>query len=196
MKTILRIDSSARVDDSVTRKLSKKVVNQLSKQEPASNILYRDLALGLPLLNEEMVNAYFTQPDQRSAAQKEAIKVSDELVSELLLADTIVIGAPIYNFGVPAALKAWFDLVARAGVTFSYTDKGPVGLLEGKKAIIIISSGGTPIGSAADFASGHLQQFLHFIGISDIALIEADQLMMQAAAKLELADQQIETLTH
>lgn len=195
MKTILQIDSSARTTASITRKLSNQLVEKLNALDPDSTIIRRDLSHGVPLLTETMVDAYYTAPDQRSAEQKEAIQVSDTLVNELIQADTLVIGAPIYNFGVPAALKAWFDLVARVGVTFRYSEKGPEGLLQGKKAYIIIGSGGTAIDSPIDFATGHLRQFLTFLGITDVELVKADQLMFAAEEKLSHADAQIAAVT-
>jgi len=97
------------------------------------------------------------------------------LVEELKAADTIVIGAPIYNFNIPAALKAWIDLIARARLTFKYGENGPVGLLKNKKAYIVMASGGVPIGSAMDFASGYLQHVLAFVGITDVTIIDASQ---------------------
>ena len=194
MKTILQIDSSARTEASLTRKLSNQLVQQLSKIHPESSIIRRDLSLGVPLLNDTMVAAYFTAPDERSQEQKDSIRVSDQFVSELQGADTLVISLPIYNFGVPAALKAWFDMVARAGLTFRYTEQGPVGLLENKKAYVIVSSGGTAIDSPVDFATGHVRQFLTFLGISDIEIIKADQLMFGAEEKLALVNEQIEAL--
>ena len=196
MSTILHIDSSARRAESVTRQLSQKVVDQLSKQAPGSTTIYRDLAAGnIPLLTEEMVGSYFTNPDERSAEQIAAIKVSDELVAELQQADTIVIGAPMYNFGVPGALKAWFDLVARVGVTFRYGEAGPIGLLENNRAIIVIATGGVPVNSEVDFATPHLQQFLRFLGVGEIEVVSADTLMAAGETKLQEAGEAIEALS-
>lgn len=107
------------------------------------------------------------------------LALSDTLVGELKSADTIVIGTPVYNFAVPAALKAWIDLVARARETFQYTEDGPVGLLQGKKAYVIIASGGTKVGSEIDFAGNYLKHVLGFIGITDVTIVAADQLMME-----------------
>jgi hypothetical protein len=101
-------------------------------------------------------------------------------VAELKAADTLVIGLPIYNFGVPAALKAWVDQVARAGVTFKYSEYGPKGLLEGKRAIVAVASGGTEAGSDIDFATGYIRHVLGFIGITDVEFVTADRLMLDA----------------
>ncbi|WP_299637204.1 NAD(P)H-dependent oxidoreductase [uncultured Ruegeria sp.] len=181
--TILHIDSSARRVNSTTRDLSDRVVKQLG----AERIIRRDLATPLPLLTEDWIAANFTPAGQRDDVQRDQLALSDELVSELQDADTIVIGLPIYNFSVPAALKAWIDLVARAGLTFSYTENGPKGLLEGKRAILAIASGGVPVGSEADFATNYARHVLGFIGIHDVDVIAADQMAVNPDAALENA---------
>ena len=182
-KTILHIDSSARRVNSTTRDLSDRVVKQLG----ADRIIRRDLATPLPLLTEDWIAANFTPAEQRDDLQRDRLTLSDELVSELQDADTIVIGLPIYNFSVPAAFKAWIDLVARAGLTFSYTENGPKGLLEGKRAILAIASGGVPVGSEADFATNYARHVLGFIGIHDVDVIAADQMAVNPDAALENA---------
>jgi FMN-dependent NADH-azoreductase len=116
-------------------------------------------------LDTDWVTANFTPPEERGEAERAALAESDALVAELKAADVLVIGVPIYNFGIPAALKAWVDLVARARVTFRYTEQGPVGLLTGKRAYLAVASGGTPVGSAIDFATGYLRHVLGFLGI-------------------------------
>ncbi|QFT71878.1 FMN-dependent NADH-azoreductase [Ruegeria sp. THAF33] len=182
-KTILHIDSSARRVNSTTRDLSDRVVKQLG----ADRIIRRDLATPLPLLTEDWIAANFTPAEQRDDLQRDRLALSDELVTELQEADTIVIGLPIYNFSVPAAFKAWVDLVARAGLTFSYTENGPKGLLEGKRAILAIASGGVPVGSEADFATNYARHVLGFIGIHDVDVIAADQMAVNPDAALESA---------
>ena len=117
------------------------------------------------------------QTDQRSTEQNDALALSNQLIAQLQSADVLVIGVPIYNFSVPAALKAWVDQICRAGVTFQYTENGPQGLLEGKRAVIVIASGGVPIDSPADFATPYMKQVLSFIGITDVEVIPADSLM-------------------
>ncbi|MFW8595750.1 FMN-dependent NADH-azoreductase [Cribrihabitans neustonicus] len=188
--TVLHIDSSARREGSVTRDLSARITARLGAEE----VIRRDLASPLPLLTEDWVAANFTPADQRSAAQEAHLALSDSLVEELQRADTIVIGTPVYNFSVPAALKAWIDLVARAGLTFKYTENGPVGLLEGKRAIIALASGGTPAGSEIDFATGYLRHMLSFLGITEVELVAADAMAVDADGALEKAKGQIEAL--
>ncbi|MEQ8367502.1 MAG: NAD(P)H-dependent oxidoreductase, partial [Roseicyclus sp.] len=139
--------------------------------------------------------ANFTPADARSDDQKAKLALSDDLVAELKAADTIVIGLPIYNFGVPAALKAWVDQVARAGVTFQYSEYGPKGLLDGKRAIVVVASGGTEAGSDIDFATGYIRHVLAFIGITEVDFVAADRMMIDADATLKSANAQVEALT-
>jgi FMN-dependent NADH-azoreductase len=186
-KTILHIDASARRTGSATRDLSQRVVQHLG----AERIIRRDLASPLPLLTEDWIAANFTPADQRDTVQRDQLALSDELVDELQRADTIVIGLPIYNFSVPAAFKAWIDLVARAGLTFSYTENGPKGLLEGKRAVLAIASGGTAVGSEIDFATDYAKHVLGFIGITDVDVVAADQLAIDADSSVKNAHKAI-----
>ncbi len=189
-KTILHIDASARRTGSATRDLSDRVVKHLG----AGRIIRRDLASPLPLLTEDWIAANFTPADQRDAVQRDQLALSDELVNELQQADTIVIGLPIYNFSVPAAFKAWIDLVARVGLTFSYTENGPKGLLEGKRAVLAIASGGTAVGSEIDYASGYAKHVLGFIGIHDVDVVAADQLAIDPDASVQNAHKAVSEL--
>ena len=170
---ILRIDSSARRDGSETRALSDALIGRI-EATANTTMTRRDLAVDAPsLVNEAWVGANFTDPAARSDAQVAELAASDALVAELEAADVIVIGAPIYNFSIPAVLKAWIDMVARAGVTFRYGENGPDGLLQNKRAYVMMASGGVPIGSAMDFASPYLRHLLGFIGIHDVEFISA-----------------------
>ena len=174
---VLRIDASARHDGSVTRQLTGEFMAQLRQRNADLQIQQLDLAKNkLPFIDEAWIGANFTQPEQRTAEQRQILALSDRLVKQLQTADILVIGAPLYNFSVPAALKAWIDLVARVGLTFRYTSNGPVGLLANKKVYLILASGGTPIGGAIDFASGYLRRVLGFLGIRDVELIGAERL--------------------
>lgn len=181
MSTILQIDASARKTDSVTRALTESLVKTLIGKDPDAKVLVRDVSQGLPYLDEEWVGANFTDPARRSAEQRMKLAISDTLVSELKSADTIVIGTPIYNFSVPAALKAWIDQIARARETFVYSENGPIGLLEDKRAYVLVASGGTKVGSEIDFASTYLEHVLGFVGIKDVTIVAADQLMADPA---------------
>ena len=172
--SILQINASGRFDGSVTRKISEQVIKQMIHEQPELTISQRELADGLPFLNEKWIESTFTPPEVRDETHTDALAYSDELVNEVMEADHIVMAVPIYNFSVPAVLKAWIDLIARVHLTFKYTDSGPVGLLKDKKATLIFASGGVPIGSPMDFASPYLKHVLGFIGITDITIIDAN----------------------
>ncbi len=189
-KTILRIDASMRRTGSSSRLLSDELIAKLSAEE-SHRIINRDLADGIPLINENWINANFTPEEDRTAEQLETLALSDALVGELMESDTLVIGLPIYNFGVPAALKAWIDLVCRARLTFKYTENGPVGLLEGRKAYIVVASGGTAAGSEIDYAARYMQHVLGFIGIHDVEVIDASGQMIDTDAALSRAREHI-----
>lgn len=183
MTHILHIDTSAHLDTSTSRKASAKIVADLGGPDSGSTVTRRDLAGDpLPQVDAAWADARLTDPATRSTDDAKRLELSDRLIAELQAADTIVIGTPVYNFNAPASLKAWMDLVARPGVTFTYTDTGPKGLLTGKKAIITVASGGTTIGSAADFLTPHLKFFLGFIGITDIEFIAAKDITHAIAA--------------
>ncbi|MGR3617312.1 MAG: FMN-dependent NADH-azoreductase [Paracoccaceae bacterium] len=190
-QTLLHIDSSARFSDSASRILTSRIVEH---QSPAITIS-RDLTeTPIPQLTEAWLNANFTPADARTDAQKAQLETSDALVKELQAADTIVIGLPMYNFSMPASLKAWIDMIARVGVTFQYTENGPVGLLEGKRAIIAYASGGVPQGSPVDFASDYIRHFLGFIGITEVEFVSAEGTASDAQGALEAAQQTISAL--
>jgi FMN-dependent NADH-azoreductase len=189
-KTLLRIDASARTEGSVSRKLADDVAARLA---PAQTIT-RDLGDGLPLINGDWIAANFTPEDERTDAQRKTLALSDTLVNELKSADTLLISAPIYNFSVPSSLKAWIDLVARAGVTFRYTPDGPRGLLEGKRAILVVASGGTEVDSPIDYATPYLRHVLSFIGITDVQVVRSDRQMVDPDASQARAKQDLDKL--
>ena len=184
---ILRVDASARKAGSSSRALTDALIARLAPDE----IVTRDLTEVLPFVTEDWVGANFTDESERTDAQKAELALSDSLVDELVAADTLVIGTPIYNFAVPAALKAWIDLIARARKTFHYTANGPEGLLTDKKAYVLIASGGTEVGSDIDLASGYLRHILAFVGITDVTVVAADQQMMRGEAALDQALQKV-----
>ena len=192
-RNILQVDASARTTGSVTRSLSDHLVATLSGAE--TQVVKRDIGLNpLPLLDEARVGANFTPDEARTPEQKQAIELSDTLIAELEAADTLIHGVPVYNFGVPAAFKAWIDLIARARKTFKYTENGPVGLLEGKTAYVAIASGGTKADSEIDFATPYVRHVLGFLGIHDVTFIAADQLMMAGEEKVTELRQSIDAL--
>ena len=188
MQTILSVQSSARVDGSYSRKLSARLIEKLLAANPGAKLVERDVSRDMPHIDDAWLAANWTPAADRSDAQNAALAMSDTLIAELEAADAIVLGIPMYNFSVPAALKAWIDQVARAGRTFRYTDNGLVGLLEGKKAYVVITSGGVPIGSSYDFTSAYVKHVLGFIGITDVTMIAADQLVNREAESLDAAN--------
>ena len=136
----------------------------------------------------------WTPEADRTAEQQAELTVADELITELTDADVVVIGLPIYNFGPPAALKEWADLVARAGTTFRYTETGPEGLVPNKPVYVVVASGGVPIGSPMDLASTWLTTYLGFLGLTDVTLIEAGQLNMDPDGAVAAARQAVDAV--
>ncbi|MEL7738505.1 NAD(P)H-dependent oxidoreductase [Citromicrobium bathyomarinum] len=195
MTNILHVTASIRSGESVSRKLGNQLVEKIGQGTDAS-IVNRDLAANdLPLIDADRFAANLTPPAERDEKQQALADVADALIAELQAADTLVLSLPVYNFTMPSTLKAWADLVARAGTTFRYTESGPEGLLTGKKAYVVIASGGTPIGSEIDFLTPWLRHFLGFLGITDVEIIAADGIMgIDGEQKIEAAAQTIETL--
>ncbi|WP_101759159.1 FMN-dependent NADH-azoreductase [Oceanicoccus sp. KOV_DT_Chl] len=167
--TVLHINSSARLQGSNTRILGQYLVEGL-----AETVIGRDLAMQplAPISAEDLIAVHGSADSQRASFQQQ-LALSEQLIAELREADTLVLGAPMYNFGIPAVLKQWIDAICRAGVSFKYTEQGPVGLLGVKRAYIITASGGTPVGSEMDFASRYLEHICRFIGIEDVFHIDA-----------------------
>ncbi|SFU68263.1 FMN-dependent NADH-azoreductase [Pseudoduganella namucuonensis] len=182
MANVLYINSSVRNTGSLSRQLSAEFVAKWKAANPADTIVERDLAANpVPHLTEQMMGAFFTPAEARNAEQAHTVKTSDTLVAEVQAADVIVIGAPMYNFSVSSTLKAWIDHIARAGVTFKYTETGPVGLLTGKKVYVFTASGGVYSegpGAAYDHLATYLRAVLGFLGITDISFIRAEGVAM------------------
>jgi FMN-dependent NADH-azoreductase len=181
---ILQINSSARADNSQSTRLAATIVDRLRADRPGSTVAVRDLSRTPHLaLDEAALGALFTPAGQRSAEQAARVALDDALIAELQAADVIVLGVPMYNFGVSAQLKNWIDAVARAGVTFHYTDKGPVGLVQGKKVYVALTRGGLYRNTPADTQVPYLKTFLGFIGLTDVQFIYAEGLAMGAEAE-------------
>lgn len=173
MTIVLHIDTSARTADNTSRALTAEIVDRLDPER----VIRRDLAeTPLPQVDDAFVTGRVTDPELRTPEQAAALTLSDSLIAELHAADTIVIGLPVYNFGMPAALKAWIDQVARPRVTFRYTEGGPEGLLAGKTAIVAVAYGGSAPGTATDFATPHLTHVLKFLGITEVAYVTRETL--------------------
>jgi len=193
---ILHIDASARHEGSISRSLTADLVAALEDRHPGAEIIRRDLADGIPMINADWIAANFTPAEERTPTQRITLARSDALVAELKEADILVIGAPIYNFSVPTALKAWIDMIARARLTFRYTEKGVEGLLLNKKAYIVVPSGGVPVGSPVDFATPYLRHALAFVGIDDIEIVAATGADRDNGEALDQARAKIAELVH
>ncbi|MES2071399.1 MAG: FMN-dependent NADH-azoreductase [Pseudomonadota bacterium] len=193
MSKILHINSSVRSTGSISRQLSSEFLNRWQATHPSDVISELDLASNpVPHLSEQMMGAFFTPAEQRTAEQAQTVAISDKLVAQLLEADIIVIGAPMYNFSISSGLKAWIDHIARVGMTFKYTETGPVGLVSGKKVYVFTSRGGVYSegpAKAMDFHETYLRAVLGFIGITDIQFIHTEGVAMgeEATAKALLA---------
>ncbi|WP_394781383.1 FMN-dependent NADH-azoreductase [Undibacterium sp.] len=201
MSKLLHINTSVRSNGSISRQLSTEFLNKWQAANAGATVTTLDLAATpVPHLTEQMMGAFFTPAEQRSAEQAQTVALSDKLVADLKDADVIVIGSPMYNFGISSTLKAWVDHVARAGVTFQYTATGPVGLLTGKKVYVFTARGGVYSqgpAAAMDFQETYLRAVLGFLGITDITFVHSEGVAMgeEAAAKaIEGSRQTIGTL--
>ena len=178
MSNILVLNSSVSGEASVSRLLVADAVTELTQRDPSAKLVFRDLAANpLPHLTPETVAGVRSQAT--TPAEQLARALSDELIAELRAADTIVIGAPMYNFSIPTTLRSWFDHVLRAGETFSYSEAGPKGLLSGKKVIVVEARGGLYSegpAQATDFQEPYLRQLLGFIGLTDVTFIRAEKI--------------------
>jgi FMN-dependent NADH-azoreductase len=172
---ILQIKTSVFSQNGQSSRLADEFVALLSEQNPGAEVVQRDIAADpVPHLDGARVGAFFAKPEERSAEQRAVIAYSDALIDELRRADVLVLGLPMYNFGVPSQLKAWFDHLARAGETFKYTEKGAVGLMTGKKAYVFAARGG--LYGDDHSQSEFVRQFLGFIGITDVEFVYAEGL--------------------
>jgi FMN-dependent NADH-azoreductase len=179
MTTLLKINSSLFSNEGQSSKLADEFVAASQIANPGIHVLTRNLASEpVPHLDAARFAAFLAKPESRTAEQQVVVDYSDRLIDELRRADVIVLGLPMYNFGIPSTLKAYFDHIARAGVTFRYTEKGPVGLLTGKKAFVLATRGGHYVGTARDTASAYVKDFLNFIGIDDVEFVYAEGLAL------------------
>jgi FMN-dependent NADH-azoreductase len=196
--SLLQISASIHSEGGQSSQLASQFVQAYRHNHPDAHIVRRDLASeSVPHLSAERFGAFLSKAHERSEEQRVVVEYSDALIAELRNADVIVLGLPMYNFGVPSQLKAYFDHIARAGETFRYTDKGPVGLLKGKKAYIFAARGGLYAGTALDTQTGYVRDFLRFIGIEHTEFVYAEGLSVSAdskAAGLARAGEQIEKL--
>ncbi|WP_118184958.1 FMN-dependent NADH-azoreductase [Paraburkholderia phosphatilytica] len=195
MSSILLINSAARSQGAQSTLLANELVSKLQQSNPGATLVTRDLqSEPLPHLDDAILGAFFTPADQRSAEQQAIAARSEALIAELQAADIVVIGAPMYNFGVSSQLKTYFDFIARAGITFRYTANGPEGLVKGKKVYIVAARGGKYSGTPADSHTSYLTTFLGFLGMTDVTFVYAEGLNMGAevaSASISAAREQI-----
>ena len=176
---IFQINSSARSSGSESTRMSDKLVAGLVAKNPGTSVVRRDLASDPhPLIDEATLGALFTPADQRSAAQSARVALDDALIAQVQAADVIVIGAPMYNFGITIQLKSFFDAIARAGVTIRYGANGPEGLLTGKKVYVNLARGGVHRNGASDTQVPYLGTYLGFLGMSDVTYIYSEGMGM------------------
>ncbi|RZI42653.1 FMN-dependent NADH-azoreductase [Herbaspirillum sp. HC18] len=184
MQTLLQLNSSLFTANGQSTLLSNEFVKKWQAGNPDGKVIVRDLAAEpVPHLDAQRFGAFLAKPDERNAQQQTVVDFSDALIEEIRGADVIVLGLPMYNFGIPSTLKAYFDHIARAGVTFQYTANGPVGLLTGKKAYVFATRGGMYAGTPLDTQTSYLRDFLRFLGIADVEFVYAEGLAMGEEGK-------------
>lgn len=197
MPTLLQIKTSLNGDDGQSNALTNTFVERWQKRHPEGRVITRDLhEQPVPHLDQERLHAFVTKREERSERQQAIVDYSDELIEELREADLVALGVPMYNFGIPSTLKAYFDHVARSGVTFQYSSSGPQGLLDDKPVYLFAARGGIYSDGPSDWQSGYLNTFLGFIGLKDTRFIYAEGLAMgsdQADKALNNAHQKIDS---
>lgn len=194
MTHILRVDASIKGKAAVSRRLTDRIVARLLAAEPDARVTTRDLSAGMMPVDGAWMGAVYAAPEARDAVQQATAAYADALLAEVKAADILVIALPVYNFGLPAQMKAWLDQLARKGETFRYTEAGPVGLLTGKRAIVAYASDGTRMGSEIDFASGYLRHMLGFFGITDVSFVAADAIAFEGEAAIARGEAQVDAL--
>ncbi len=181
---ILQIRSSARREASQSSRLANRLVQRLSEAIPQAQVTVRDLGANPhPVLDEAALDALFTAAGERTPEQAARVALDDALIAQVREADVVVLGVPMYNFGVPAQLKNWIDAISRAGVTFRYTEKGPEGLLKGKKVYVALTRGGLYRNTPADTQVPYLKTVLGFLGMDDVRFVYAEGLAMGEEAE-------------
>lgn len=178
MRQILKIDTSSNFENSVTRKLTTALVDKIQSKNPNVEIKFLDLANNpVSHLTENQIKGFRTPENERNSEQMLAVEPSDNFIKDLFWADVIVIGVPMINFSIPSVLKSWIDQVCRAGVTFKYSENGPIGLVSGKKVYLLISSGGVyteGFMKSMDFTESYLRAVFGFMGIQDVTAFRAE----------------------
>ncbi len=196
MKKLLLINSSLLLSAGESSQLTEQFVTQWSEHNPDAQITIRDVAANpIPHLDSECVGAFFTPAEVRTPKQQQFVEQSDVLIEEIKQAQIIVVGLPMYNFDIPSTLKSYFDNIARAGITFKYTENGSQGLLTGKKVYIFATRGGMYAGTPLDTQTDYVRHFLAFIGITDVEFVYAEGLNMGADTKALALEKAVTKLT-
>ena len=185
MTTLLQINASLNNGNGQSSQLANQFVAAFLRSRPGTKIIKRDVAATdpVPHLSGDRFGAFIAKPEDRTVAQHAVVAYSDNLIDELKQADVIVLGLPMYNFGVPSQLKAYFDHIARVGVTFKYTEKGPVGQLTGKKVYVFAARGGVYAGTPMDTQTSYVRDFLRFLGMTDVEFVYAEGLAISPESK-------------
>lgn len=192
MTNILSINSSVRVTDSASRLAGERLIEKLVAQHPGATVVRREVTDEADFMTEQWVGASFCPPADRTEAQNRLLATSDKLAGEILTADILVITVSMYNFGIPAPLKAWIDQIARPGLTFRPDPEHTyVGLATGKSAYLCVATGETKVGGEMDFATPYLKQVLGFIGIEDIKVVAADMSVLELDTLSSRIEEQI-----
>jgi FMN-dependent NADH-azoreductase len=194
-KTLLQLKTSIFFEAGQSNQLADGFIAGWLKRNPGAAVVVRDLARDpVPHITAERFQAFLAKPGERTPEQQAVVAYSDALIEELRRADVIVMGLPMYNFAVPSTLKAYFDHIARGGVTFRYTEKGSVGLLTGKKVYVFTARGGIYAGTPNDTETAYVRQFLAFLGMEDVEFVSAEGLAISAASKEAALSQARETI--
>lgn len=191
---ILRIDSSSRFKDSVSRHLTNQMISRLLKEYPDAKVTTRDLTVDLSLPTEAFVDGSLYSMQNPSPSMQDALSLSNEMVAELLAANIVVIGLPLYNWTIPSTFKAYVDHISRVGLTFGYTNGVRQGFLRASNVYVIFTSGGTSIGSENDFATPYTTYLWNTLGIPNVQIIDASGLLFEAEEKIRNAEAQIDKL--
>lgn len=192
---ILSVSASVQGDQSTSRRLANELIKGLVEKSGGAQVCERDVSNNdIALVTGEHVGAFYTPADERSDEQNALLQQSDALLAELKAANTLVVATPMYNFGIPASLKAWVDMICRVGETFRYTENGPQGLLDIDTMYLVVATGGAPVGSAVDFVVPYMKQVAGFIGIKNIEVVAADRMNVDADASLKKAQDEVAVL--
>ena len=192
---ILSVSASVQGEQSTSRRLADELIKGLSDKAGGADVRQRDVSANdIEYVTGAHVGAFYTPAEERNDEQNVLLSQSDALLEELKTANTLIVATPMYNFGIPASLKAWIDLICRVGETFRYTENGPEGLLDIDTMYLVVATGGAPVGSAVDFVVPYMKQVAGFIGIKNVEVISADGMNVDAEASFAKARGEVAAL--